>query len=432
MKNVTFATMATIMAYGAPVCAQDFTGPYVQAGLGVAKGHSELDFSDWFNDKVDETQLNGTLAAGYAQSFGDFNIGANIAYTLDDQKAGRTIQDFPGNAAEKGDAVSVRVKHMWAVNLEPGVHVGSRGLLYGKLSYSWADGVWRFERPLFRDSSTGPMKLKGYGLGAGYKHDLAPGLYGFTEVQKTWFDRADVPITVVTEGVTSTYLDRYDVATTMAVVGIGFRFSALAQNRSDETNAWASETIWSGPYVGVHAGYTSLKPDYSEPVVPNEPRSVNPNANGIGGGVLAGYNIQTNGIVAGWEADFGLANANADANPNLFNDYSAFDLKWNSHLRARVGYPVGKTMIFAAGGLALARIGVDDVDAAWGEQTKTYVGFTLGGGVEHAVTKNLSIRAEYLFDKYGKKEGGIGGEYHYNFDVNPSTHNARAAVAYRF
>lgn len=75
---------------------------------------------------------------------------------------------------------------------------------------------------------------------------------------------------------------------------------------------------------------------------------------------------------------------------------------------------------------------MDDVDAGWGEECDTYTGFTIGGGVEHAVGEKLTVRAEYLFDKYGKKNGSISGEYTYPYSVDPSTHTIRAAVAYRF
>ena len=208
---------------------------------------------------------------------------------------------------------------------------------------------------------------------------------------------------------------------------------AMAILASTTANASANEAQWGGPYIGAHAGYTSFKPDYSEPLDEDGlDRNTNPNAQGISGGVLAGYNVQAKGVVLGIEADFGLTGADAGPNATSDNDYSAFDLKWNGHLRARVGYPIGKTLIFAAGGLAVAHAQVDDVDAGWGEECDTYTGFTIGGGVEHAVGEKLTVRAEYLFDKYGKKNGSISGEYTYPYSVDPSTHTIRAAVAYRF
>lgn len=224
MKYVTFAAIAAAMACTAPAAAEDYSGPYVQAGVGVAKGSSEIEFSDWFRDEVGDTQVNGTIAAGYARSFGRFNIGANVAYVLDDQNAGRTVQDYTRNPDEKGDVISVRIKDMWSLNLEPGVQIGAGGLLYGKISYAQANGVWTFERPFFNDATTGKMKLKGYGLGTGYKHNLGSRVYGFAEVQKTWFQQEDVPVTVVTHGATATYLDRYDTTSATAIVGLGIRF----------------------------------------------------------------------------------------------------------------------------------------------------------------------------------------------------------------
>lgn len=224
---------------------------------------------------------------------------------------------------------------------------------------------------------------------------------------------------------------------------------AMAVIASTAVNASANETEWTGPYVGAQAGYTSLKPKYSEPLPLNlqtEQRQfiaeVNPNTNGISGGVLAGYNVQANGLILGIEADFALTSADTTVDsspePDYFNNYSAFDLKWNGHVRARIGYPVGKTLVYAAGGLALARLKVDDVEllgdvpGEWGEQSKTLTGFSVGGGVEHAITNNLTIRAEYLYDNYAGKTGIIDGPDPYDFTIDPSAHNVRAAVSYRF
>ena len=220
MNKLFPAAIASIVGFAAPAMAEDSDGPYIQVGIGAAEGKSDMDFGSWFHEQPSDTQISGTMAAGYAHSFGRFNLGANIAYVLGNQNAGRTVQDYAPNPDEKNDAISVRMKNMWSVNLEPGVRVGSRGLLYGKLSYSWAKGTWRIDRPLFGDTTTGKMNLKGYGLGAGYKHNVAGQLYGFTEVQKTWFNKQDVAVTFDT----STYHDYYDTTSASAIVGIGFRF----------------------------------------------------------------------------------------------------------------------------------------------------------------------------------------------------------------
>lgn len=202
---------------------------------------------------------------------------------------------------------------------------------------------------------------------------------------------------------------------------------AIAVLESTTANASANEATWDGPYIGLHAGYNSMKPDL---VDGTDPRwSINSQMKGVSGGVLAGYNIQSSGVVLGLEADFGLTSTDADANPNEYADFTAFKAKWNSHLRARVGVPVGKTLIFAAGGLAVTRLKVDDIDEGWGEASHTVTGFTIGGGVEHAVSDRLSVRAEYLFDNYAKKAGIIDG---YPYTVEPKAHTVRAAVAYRF
>jgi outer membrane immunogenic protein len=43
-------------------------------------------------------------------------------------------------------------------------------------------------------------------------------------------------------------------------------------------------------------------------------------------------------------------------------------------------------------------------DLAWyGSNSPTKVGWTIGGGVEYAITNNISLRAEYLYYDLGKQ-----------------------------
>src|SRR5262249_51554105 len=94
---------------------------------------------------------------------------------------------------------------------------------------------------------------------------------------------------------------------------------------------------------------------------------------------------------------------------------SSFNTDWLYTLRGRIGVPVSSNlMAFATGGLALTRLGVSNLfsdnvsngaqpsalGSANGSETKA--GWVVGGGLEYALVKNWSIKAEYLFVKFGK------------------------------
>src|SRR5690606_3376964 len=81
---------------------------------------------------------------------------------------------------------------------------------------------------------------------------------------------------------------------------------------------------------------------------------------------------------------------------------------WLATLRGRVGVAYDRTLLYATGGLAWGKdLGFANnvlaippaVDRASGSSTRT--GWVAGGGLEHAVTDNLSFKAEYLYMDLG-------------------------------
>jgi opacity protein-like surface antigen len=218
------AAIAVALGCGSPALAEGFDGPFVQAGIGVAHARSDIDFTGWFRDKVSDSGFNGSLSAGYALDLGQLNIAVSVSHVLAGQDGGTTVQNSPFEPGERNDTVAVRLHDVWTANLEPGVQVASGGLVYAKLSYSRANAHWTFSRPVYGDSFTGRMRFHGFGLGGGYKHKLGSRLYAFAEAQHTWYGKRDVPVTVTTDGRTSTYIDRFGAASTLATLGLGARF----------------------------------------------------------------------------------------------------------------------------------------------------------------------------------------------------------------
>ncbi|PKN64261.1 MAG: hypothetical protein CVU57_15275 [Deltaproteobacteria bacterium HGW-Deltaproteobacteria-15] len=191
-----------------------------------------------------------------------------------------------------------------------------------------------------------------------------------------------------------------------------------------------SSSNWSGPYIGAFAGYSWVDLDYSEPDFPGSER--NPTINGVTGGAFLGYNHRFERILLGIEADVGLGDLDEGRDETAWNNYSAFDIDWNAHFRARLGFVSGSTLIYIAGGLAFAKVTVDDTDPGWGEDDATHVGWTAGAGVEHAFTRNLRARIEYLYDDYGKEDYSIDGFFTYRSDVDLTANTVRVGLSYQF
>jgi opacity protein-like surface antigen len=222
-RKLVFAGLM-LSALPSAALAEGFGGPFVQVGIGATKAGSDIEFTGWFRDKVNETELNGAVKAGYTHDFGRFTLAASVSHALGGQDAGTTVQNSPFVAEERGDTVAVRLNNRWSVTVEPGVAIGPRGLLHGKIGWSRAQGRWTFSRPLFGDSFTDTMRFDGLAVGVGYKHRLNARLYAFTDAQHTWYARRDVPVTVTTQGTTSTYVDRFGAHSSTIATGLGVRF----------------------------------------------------------------------------------------------------------------------------------------------------------------------------------------------------------------
>ncbi len=146
-----------------------------------------------------------------------------------------------------------------------------------------------------------------------------------------------------------------------------------------------SSFSWSGFYLGAQGGYSWNQGSYL-----GSDTTINNGA----AGVHAGYNFQSGNIVYGIENDF---------NYNFDNKKEA-KLEWDASGRARVGYALDRTLVFATAGVAAAGGKVDIAGA--GKKDGILIGWTAGGGLEHAITDNILVRGEYRYSDFGSKDFG--------------------------
>jgi outer membrane immunogenic protein len=192
---------------------------------------------------------------------------------------------------------------------------------------------------------------------------------------------------------------------------------------------------WSGFYVGAHAGYSwsdaDMKlVDVGIAILPVDvalgtlPRNVSVDRDGFTGGVQAGYNMQFGMFVAGVEADVSWMDVEGNARysaPDLFlfpgaitNTDVKSGVEWLGTLRARGGVTVDRALFFLTGGVAVGdvnntfSINIPTAPPPLGpyfspkwHKGGTELGWTVGGGVEYALTHAMSIKAEYLYYDLG-------------------------------
>lgn len=172
---------------------------------------------------------------------------------------------------------------------------------------------------------------------------------------------------------------------------------------------------WTGVYLGAHGGYSWMR------IVGDDFESERFDGFLLGGHV--GANWQMNSWVFGVEGDVSYA-----WNDNTYaTDLGDVEIgtDWQGSIRARAGYAIDRTLIFATGGLAFTR-GYVELDGD--KETETFTGWTVGGGLEHAFTDNWTARLEYRYADYGTET--------FNFDSDADArlreHTVRAGVSYKF
>lgn len=189
---------------------------------------------------------------------------------------------------------------------------------------------------------------------------------------------------------------------------------------------------WSGFYVGAQAGY-----GWGDVDSHNVGRETGVtdwrdswNANGGLGGIHVGYNHAFNQLVVGAEADLEVSGAKGAVE----SDYAGLvenQIEVQGSLRARLGYSVGPALFYATGGLAVARIETTyDGDADRWTHTKS--GWTVGGGVEYALSRNWTTRIDYRYTDFGSFTENPATDSGFNHVTELKTQAVRFGVSYKF
>jgi outer membrane immunogenic protein len=209
-----------------------------------------------------------------------------------------------------------------------------------------------------------------------------------------------------------------------AVLAACFGVSGVAQAADlgypgslKDTPYWSPADLWTGWYVGGHIGgawgdvdVTDNYDYYGDPTTKSKF-----NTSGLLSGGQIGYNFKSGRIVYGLEADLGYLSLSGSKAATLL-DYDdskchgsnttecSLNARYSSSgglygdITARLGYtPTDNTLFYLKGGPVL--------------------GWTIGAGVEYAVTPSLSIKAEYQHFDFGSTSFSHNGDYKFHPDI---------------
>lgn len=154
---------------------------------------------------------------------------------------------------------------------------------------------------------------------------------------------------------------------------------------------------WTGFYIGATAGYGWGESRITDPGVVT---TGDFDIEGFIGGATLGGNWQSGDLVFGVEGDISFADIDGSGAGGCSSDCFT-EIEWLGTLRGRGGFAINDLLIFAAGGLAVGDVFASSNINGFGSNTETRFGWTVGGGLEWAVTQDFSVKAEYLFVDLG-------------------------------
>jgi len=190
---------------------------------------------------------------------------------------------------------------------------------------------------------------------------------------------------------------------------------------------------WTGFYIGGNVGYGwgNSTFDYTPWASATYSYDLG-SADGFFGGLQAGYNYQfANNVVVGLEADLEFADMGSDnvlfAGP-IPGVLAAQSLDTFGTIRARLGYAMDRFLPYLTGGAAWANTSYTG-PYGWTSDSTNW-GWTIGAGVEYAITNNWTVKAEYLYMDFAGENYTFsnGDKIETGFDMS----TIKAGVNYKF
>jgi outer membrane immunogenic protein len=174
---------------------------------------------------------------------------------------------------------------------------------------------------------------------------------------------------------------------------------------------------WSGFYFGVNGGVAFAHAKASGSYGGFSASGSQDIPGGILGAQL-GYNWQVGNFVYGIEGDIQYSSQERDVECTAIV-CAGFDVKltnklpWFATARGRVGYGIERYLVYATGGLAYTQLsstlsasagGAPIGSISWSEARAAW---TVGGGVEFAVSPGWSAKLEYLYVDTGSFDASV-------------------------
>jgi outer membrane immunogenic protein len=165
-----------------------------------------------------------------------------------------------------------------------------------------------------------------------------------------------------------------------------------------------AQFFWTGFYIGAGIGGSWDSATFIDPLPAALGATASPAPKGFLFSGVSGINYQFGSVVVGAEADFTGTWAKGSA-VDAVNDTLSTQVFWTASIVGRVGMAFDRLLIYGKGGAAFDydRDTVMALSTATATGSLYRVGWTVGGGVEYAVTDHWTGRLEYDYLRFPAK-----------------------------
>lgn len=194
----------------------------------------------------------------------------------------------------------------------------------------------------------------------------------------------------------------FSLMASVAMAGTAMAADAVVYNEpAPQTAPVTTDYNWSGFYIGGQLGYGWAD-------LEGAALGGSVDADGVLGGVHAGYNYDLGTFVIGAEVDFDLADLQLDGGLGEIDRVARGKLKG--------GVAFDRALAYVTGGIAYA-----EADTVLGNFDD--IGYAVGGGLDYAVTDDIIVGGEYLYHGFD------------DFDdtgIDVDVHTVKAKVSFKF
>lgn len=401
----TSARAADVVVVDVPA-GYNWSGFYVGAGIGAGANVAALDLLSFISfDGIGGEGVFGELTIGYDHMISPrvlFGALADVHYSAVETKLG------PDESASD--------TYGFDLGLRAGYLLTPSTLGYVLGGYAWQKGEIDFpDGDLDSDRD-------GYFVGVGVETAIASNWTLKTEYRFTQFGNDNIFEDL---GVPDGFLNS-EVSSHTFRVSANYRFGMQnGGGAAFEVPAYN----WTGFYLGVAGAAGAAVTELSE----GGGSFDGIGGEGVRGEISAGYDHDFGSFVAGIMVDAHYGNGKTEFDLNFGGPSIGFDAKadYGFDVLARAGMKVNEsTLAYVLGGYSWQNFEADVSFTGLGSATIAewdVNGFTIGGGLETAVTSNVTVGFEYRYTQFEDADLDLDG-----LDVETSMQTARITAKYKF